>query len=120
MIHTKQNTVCQDLQTLLENKDVTFVIGDQEFQAHKAILAARSQVFSAMFKNDCEETRQGKVTIIDVTVEAFEELLNYIYSGKVSSVEKYTADLFVAADKVCWVVESLDYTHLTHASYVLC
>ena len=101
-IEVKQNNLGQNLQTLLESKkfsDVTFITGDQEFQAHKLILSARSQVFAAMFEHECEETR--KVTITDVSVEAFEELLRYIYTGKVSSVEQYTGDLLVAADKVC-------------------
>ncbi len=35
--------------------DVTLSVGDTEFKAHKAILAARSPVFSAMFEHAMEE-----------------------------------------------------------------
>ena len=35
--------------------DVTLLVQGREFQAHKAILAARSVVFNAMFEHDMEE-----------------------------------------------------------------
>ena len=82
--------------------DVVFKVGDQEFQAHKAILSVHSPVFSAMFEHkDTLEAQEGKVVIIDIEPGVFGELLNYIYSGKPVIMDYYVAELFVAADKVC-------------------
>src|SRR5690606_1785927 len=95
----------QDLQNLLEKKgfqsDVIFVVGKKKFALHKAILAARSPVFAAMFANDLEKKKQNKVNIPDISVEVFEELIRFIYTGDlVPSMEQFAFELFIAADKV--------------------
>ncbi len=41
--------------------DVTLSVGATEFKAHKAILAARSPVFAAMFEHSMEE----KLKVLD-------------------------------------------------------
>ena len=88
---------------MLENSkfhDVILCFGDKELKAHKNILSARSSVFEAMFSHDLSETRQNRVTIEDVSVDVFEVLLKYIYTGQVELDETFAADLLVAADKV--------------------
>ena len=92
-----------DFETLLETgkqSDVVFVVGDKEFLLHKTVLAARSEVFAAMFQSDLEEAKEGRVKIPDVSVEVFEQLLRYIYSGKIPDIDKFGLELLVVADKV--------------------
>lgn len=52
----------EDLGALFESQkfsDVTLaVIPGKEYQAHKAVLAARSPVFAAMFEHEMEERKQ--------------------------------------------------------------
>lgn len=66
--------------------DVTFDFPQEKKQldAHKCILIARSPVFKAMLNTGFKENSDGKVTIpiIDITSQAFDFLLKYIYSGK--------------------------------------
>lgn len=71
-----------------------------EFFAHKAILAARSPVFAAMFEHEMEEKKQNRVEITDMDPEVLKEMLKFIYTGKAPTIEKLDADLLAAADKV--------------------
>ena len=92
-----------DLGSLFENSqfaDVQLYCGGREFQCHKAILAARSQVFQAMFSHDMEEKKNCRVEVKDVEPEVMAELLRFIYTGKTAAnLESMAADLLAAADK---------------------
>ncbi|XP_071942085.1 speckle-type POZ protein B-like isoform X1 [Antedon mediterranea] len=91
-----------DLNTLLERSsfsDVTLCVNGREYQAHKALLAARSPVFNAMFEHQMEESKHNRVEITDVDHEVMREILRFIYTGKAQNLEKMADDLLAAADK---------------------
>lgn len=67
--------------------------------AHKSILSSRSPVFSAMFEHQMKENTENVVKIVDMSTEVANELLNFIYSGKVQNLKKVAKDLLAAADK---------------------
>ena len=79
--------------------DVTIVISDNRLQAHKTILAAQSPVFLAMFKNDAKENHESTIVITDIDFEVFQELLRFIYSGKIKNMDTVVNNLLIAADK---------------------
>ncbi len=92
----------QDLGSLLEDQkltDVVLMVGTKEFRAHKAILAARSCVFAAMFEHNMKEKRLNKVVITDVTDDVLREMLRFIYTGKVQNLPNMADTLLAAADK---------------------
>ncbi|XP_055678847.1 protein roadkill isoform X1 [Lutzomyia longipalpis] len=92
----------EDLGNLFDSErfsDVTLAVGGREFQTHKAILAARSPVFAAMFEHEMEERKQNRVAITDVDHEVLKEMLRFIYTGKAPNLEKMADDLLAAADK---------------------
>ncbi|XP_065355154.1 protein roadkill isoform X1 [Calliphora vicina] len=92
----------EDLGNLFDNEkfsDVTLAVGGREFQAHKAILAARSDVFAAMFEHEMEERKLNRVAITDVDHEVLKEMLRFIYTGKAPNLDKMADDLLAAADK---------------------
>jgi hypothetical protein len=62
--------------------DFKFIVKGKEFKVHKNILAAASPVFLKMFTTDMEESRKGECKIDDFNPETFEEMLRFIYSGK--------------------------------------
>lgn len=72
--------------------DVVLVLGDVEFPAHRAVLAATSPVFLRMFSGDFKEAKALKktesgglvceVAIPDVTKEAVELFLTLVYQGR--------------------------------------
>ncbi|XP_037296490.1 protein roadkill-like [Manduca sexta] len=91
-----------DLGALFDNErfsDVTLAVGGREFQAHKAILAARSPVFAAMFEHEMEERKRNRVDITDVDHEVLREMLRFIYTGRAPNLDKMADDLLAAADK---------------------
>ncbi len=81
--------------------DVSFDVRGREFPAHKNILVARSEVFAAMFKHPMREQSTNQIIIEDTEPEVFQELLRFIYTGRVSTatMETMAANLFIAADK---------------------
>lgn len=69
------------------------------FFAHKAILAARSPVFSKMFEHGLKERTTNSVTISDIDPEVFKELLTYMYTGITPNIKIFASSLLNAAEK---------------------
>ncbi|XP_036337467.1 protein roadkill-like [Rhagoletis pomonella] len=91
-----------DLGALFHNEkfsDVTLTVAGREFRTHKAILAARSEVFSAMFEHEMKERKQNNVVIQDIDHEVLKEMLCFIYTGKAPNLEQMAEVLLAAADK---------------------
>lgn len=101
-------SLSDDIGDLFESQkfsDVILSVKGKEFYAHKAILAARSPVFAAMFEHDMEEKKQNRVDITDMDAEVLKEMLRFIYTGKAPNLENMSDELLAAADK--YVLERL-------------
>jgi speckle-type POZ protein len=85
----------------MQFSDVILNIRGREFPAHKNILATRSEVFAAMFQHPMKEKATNHIEIEDIEPEVFQELLRFIYTGRLSltSMETMATGLFIAADK---------------------
>merc|ERR1719402_1631011 len=73
-----------DLGNLFENAqfaDVQLSCGGREFQCHKAFLAARSQVFQAMFEHDMEEKKNSRVEVKNGTPDVTDEMRMFNNTG---------------------------------------
>ncbi|KAK3751856.1 hypothetical protein QZH41_009661, partial [Actinostola sp. cb2023] len=91
-----------DMEKLLNNgtfSDTVLVVDGREFYAHKAILAARSPVFNAMFEHEMTESRKGRVEISDIDPDVFSEMLKFVYTGNTPQIQGMAEDLLAAADK---------------------
>ncbi|ELU16048.1 hypothetical protein CAPTEDRAFT_114856, partial [Capitella teleta] len=63
--------------------DVTLKIGNDEFPAHRCVLAAASQYFSRMFEEyNFTESRNEEVELHSVTKVALTTILDMIYTGR--------------------------------------
>ncbi|CAD5232091.1 unnamed protein product [Bursaphelenchus xylophilus] len=62
--------------------DVTLIVEERRFPAHKTILSCRSEYFRAMFFGGMKEGKDAEVVLHETSPAAFEILLNYFYSGK--------------------------------------
>jgi len=109
----EHSTMKEDFEHLYTSKmssDVSFIFEDQEIRAHKAILAARSAVFAAMFNEDTDWSLMKKVVITDVFPDIFDALLCFIYTDQID-ISALTAvdvkDLLVAANR--YLIPSLQY-----------
>ncbi|XP_063958023.1 BTB/POZ domain-containing protein 9-like [Lytechinus pictus] len=80
------NILSQDIGHLFSNEeysDITLVVENQKFHAHRVILAARCQYFRALFYGGMRESDPEccEIELQDTTSQAFEALLKYIYTG---------------------------------------
>ncbi|CAN6213276.1 unnamed protein product [Urochloa humidicola] len=109
-IQVPQSDMAGQCAKLLEEKvgvDVTFSVGGEEFTAHKVVLATRSPVFKAQFYGPLREAGTECITIEDMQPVVFKELLNFIYTDSLPSLDYLNADgrtdmichLLVAADR---------------------
>mmetsp|Transcript_18343 Transcript_18343/g.36039 ORF Transcript_18343/g.36039 Transcript_18343/m.36039 type:complete len:579 (-) Transcript_18343:404-2140(-) len=94
--HTPTSTVSEDLVRILESgdlSDVEFVLedGGVRLRAHRQILAARSKVFARMFSGlymehkPSSEKSSSEIMIPDIDGPVFEELLFFLYSGRLKT-----------------------------------
>ena len=92
----------EDMTKLMEDpetSDFTLKVANKDFKVHKSVLGARSGVFRTMFLSGMQEAVEGEAVITDVDEETLEEVLHYIYTGKLSGKDFSTNSLCYAAAK---------------------
>ena len=99
----------EDMRALAHSQrfsDVEVIVGARTFHAHRALLSARSPVFSAMFTSGMEEARTGRVRIDGVDPETFDQFMRFLYDGEVNRYDAgMKRNLYVIADR--YQVETL-------------
>ena len=75
--------------------DVTFLVSGQRVRAHRALLASQSAYFECLLYGPMMEGSSSEITLEDTPEEAFRELLRYLYSGTVSSVNLTVSTLCI-------------------------
>ncbi|XP_031801153.1 kelch-like protein 15 [Sarcophilus harrisii] len=63
--------------------DVTLVIDDQQFRAHKALLATQSDYFKKMFTAESGKGDQDPIPLHGLTATAFRHILKFMYYGTI-------------------------------------
>ncbi|ELK29909.1 Kelch-like protein 15 [Myotis davidii] len=79
-------SVSAGFRTLYEERlllDVTLVIDDHQFHAHKALLATQSDYFRIMFTADMRERDQDKIHLKGLTATGFSHVLQFMYYGTI-------------------------------------
>ncbi|XP_046983974.1 TD and POZ domain-containing protein 1-like [Schistocerca americana] len=97
-----QNTTTEALAALVDGGEdalVTLVAGETRVAAHRAVLAAASPVFAAMFAHDMLEASCGQVSIDDVEGPVLKLLVAYAYTLRAPQLPDTAAQLLSAADK---------------------
>lgn len=90
------------LKQLFEDKvfaDLTIKCQDDEFKAHRAILACQSPVFKRMLEVDMKEKHCGIIEISDISPDVMSDLLAYLYTGTAPNMNKLAKELMTAANK---------------------
>uniref|UniRef100_A0AC34Q7M2 BTB domain-containing protein n=2 Tax=Panagrolaimus sp. JU765 TaxID=591449 RepID=A0AC34Q7M2_9BILA len=119
----KRNEARQPISTfLLEDRvfsDFVIICEGQEFKVHKNILAFGSTVFATMLQQNCQETRDGRLTIDDFTHSVVDSGIKLIYKRKLDDTLdlQQTLHLWLFAekydliDKDCidiWITENIN------------
>jgi len=68
-----------------ETSDVTFLIGNQRYYAHRSVVGKRSDHFAALFSSGMKDANVKEITIIPSCEPAnFKEMLNFLYTDEVN------------------------------------
>ena len=79
--------------------DVVVYVAESEFHVHRLILASSSPVLETMLSSDMKEKAEGRINLTDsnITPETFEEILSYMYSGKIKLTIDNVEELLYAS-----------------------
>ena len=80
--------------------DVRLKVGEDEFAAHRIVLAANSDYFHAMFAHGNKESNQEVIELRDenVSAAAFKIVMDSIYSGEINVNDENVYEVMIAAD----------------------
>ena len=78
--------------------DITLCVEEQEFDAHRVVLAASSPYFNAMFSHEHRESKLSKVTLNGIDPSALKELIEFAYSATLTICEDNIQSLLTAAN----------------------
>ena len=97
-----KNNFAGQLHDEKEFMDVKIVCNEKTFDAHKAVLSCRSEVFKTIIRNKSLTEKHAAVMEInenDFNYETMAQVLYYFYHGNVQNDEMINTDLLRAADK---------------------
>ncbi len=69
--------------------DVTLVVEGRKIEAHKVVLIAISEYFSAMFLGGFSEMNKREIVIQGVSYEALTKIIDFIYTGTITIKNKH-------------------------------
>jgi BTB/POZ domain/Kelch motif/Galactose oxidase, central domain len=87
-----------EIKNFIDLHDFIIQIQDKEFYLHQFILAARCPYFKAMFQSHMSENSQHRLQLNYFTPEAFEYIIEWIYSDKFGPLlgdTKLSLDLYI-------------------------
>ena len=80
--------------------DLVVMVGSSEFQCHRVIMAAVSGFFRGLLASGMKEVDEGKVTLKELSGEAFSHVLTCVYTGRCVVTENNLFDVWAAADRL--------------------
>lgn len=73
---------------------------EKEFKAHKVVLACQSAFFETCLEERWKkEGDSSRIEMLDVTADIMEAILTYMYTGKVTDIDKSAYDLLPKANE---------------------
>jgi speckle-type POZ protein len=85
--------------------------------ANRIVLAKYSPVFKMMLQTDMIEAKTKELHLSDIDSLTMREFINFLYSGKVNSLDEVAYSLLNAAEK--YQVIGLKYVCITHLRKIL-
>ena len=72
--------------------DISLVVTDKEFYAHRCVLSSRCTYFVTMLKGPMIESTNKVVYLEDIEVETFLLAMEYIYTGTVNNLSSLSSE----------------------------
>ena len=79
--------------------DITLKVGDTEIPCHKAVLAAASGFFHAMFKSGLKESQSDMIEIQSTDATTLKLIIDYIYTAKIDITTDNVQNLVQVCDQ---------------------
>lgn len=92
--------VLSKMETFLNNEqlcDVVLLAGQKRIPAHRLLLSAVSDYFSAMFTSDVREASEREIRLEDVDPAALQALVQFMYTGRIDLLEETVENLLSTA-----------------------
>ena len=82
--------------------DVRLKVGEDEFAAHRIVLAANSDYFYAMLARGMKESNQEVIELKDenISAAAMKKLMDFMYSGEINVNDENVFEVLIAADNL--------------------
>lgn len=97
-IQIKENSFSEGIKELFESKmlsDFSLLVDGIEIRAHRFVLSVRCPVLRALLA----DKTTAKLEINDISYEAVNEFLRYIYTGEIENIDKFPEELLLASIK---------------------
>jgi len=95
-----QNGVLEMMKLMYDSRqltDVCVAVDERQFFCHRAVLAATSCYFHAMFTSSLAESRQSDVRLHEVDADSVNALIDYAYTGRVRITQFNVQNLMIAS-----------------------
>jgi len=95
-----QNGVLEMMKLMYDSHqltDVCVTVDDQQFFCHRAVLAATSCYFHAMFTTSLAESQQSDIQLHEVDVESMNAFIDYAYTGRIQITQFNVQNLMITA-----------------------
>ena len=64
--------------------DIEVTVEGRSFQAHRIVLAARSEYMNALFGSGMAESKSASISVAEMDADAFGLVLEWMYEGRAS------------------------------------
>ena len=91
--------------------DVTFQVSGHLVRAHRIVLASQSDYFECLLYGPMKEGRETEITLKETPAGAFRELLKFVYSGSVTSVNLTVSSCFCFTQFAMYTQSTSSYQH---------
>ncbi|XP_071808082.1 kelch-like protein 21 [Asterias amurensis] len=81
-----------------ECTDTVLCVGSREFTCHRALLAAVSPYFRAMFAGDLRESLESRISLHDLCPRMVGILIEFSYRSRILITEENAEELFITAN----------------------
>ena len=99
--------------------DVVLRAGGQEIHTHRAILAACSSYFLAMFTHELREREQEVVDIKDMNPEILSSLVDFAYTGEIDITVENVQEVLSASSLLQIVLSKTSAATFSRSSWML-
>ncbi|XP_022093107.1 kelch-like protein 24 [Acanthaster planci] len=91
-------SILNEMRLAGECTDIVLCVGSREFSCHRALLAAASPYFRAMFTGDLRESYETRIALHDVCPKMVGHLIEFAYKSRIIITEENAEELYITSN----------------------